>query len=531
MENMSLQDLARKAAENNEVEYFQESSTPVHSVSSNNNNESNIDEEPAVIIGSTPKKVEPPTESIQNISTENNPNPFANMPPETAGPTPIMPDLNDTDMVSTPTQAGMSDEDLAKLAPHLPTEKRNEIATNMMAEKSRYVKQLILDGFSPEEAEKAASNRFSKEMAAKDEEYAKENPEIGVIRIDKTTAVEDLQLTAEEHEKLVPTKAIKLVLVEDADLKNIEIENVAAEHKVDYIRNLEGSLSKYSVPIPIYGDYMSFRGAQLIQIANLESRDDDRLEDDLNRKASLIYSKLIGGTLIKKCDDKGKTVMSYQEFTNKFSYMDIDMAIYGILCASNPEEGSTTLTCQKCNHTFEHKYNFKRLMTTDGLTDEIKQRYEDILENRTNNNALKELHDATNKAHRYKSPFTNNIYDIGVPSIARMIDVFKRINQEDSVMVHNSIFASFINSMYIFNQNTGKYLQITDGEIDLMLDTISDIPQDDITMLQKQIATMSYSPRFAIVGDCPSCNNHYDIPVNVDNLLFFKQRDLQREIE
>lgn len=525
--NMNLQDIARKAAEaGGDVEFFQEPTYVANEqpVTPKNPAE-DLESSPTFIIGSAPKKSPEPTMNSQH-------HPFENDPVIQTAPKPVIPDLGDDDMASTATQAGLSDEDIAKLAPHLPDDQRAEMTSAMLAEKSKYVKQLIMSGFTPDEAEEAAMNRFKKELTEKDEDYAQKNPEMAIIRMDKTdTAEEDLKLTPEEHEKLVPTKAIKLVLVEDADLQHIEIDNVASEHKVDYIRNLEGSLSKYSVPIPIYGDYMNFRGAQLIQIANLESRDDDRLEDDLNRKASLIYNKLMNGTLIKKFDENGKSIMSYQEFTNKFSYMDIDMAIFGILCASNPEEGSTTLTCNKCNHKFEHKYNFKRLMTMDGLSDDIKQRYEDILENRTNSNALKKLHDASNKAHRYKSPFTNNIYDIAVPSVARMIDVFKRINQEDSVMVHNSIFASFINAMYIYNAANGKYLKIDDGEVDLMLDTISDIPQDDITMLQKQIAKMSYAPRFAISGNCPSCNTHYDISVNVDTLLFFKERDLQREIE
>ena len=526
MDSMNLQDLAKKAAEaNGEIDHF----NTVEVTPKPKNITPTVPEEddvPAVFIGSANPT---PTETPNQDTTIN---PVKVEPVQAPAPKAVVPDMSDIDMGTTPEKAGLDEKQIEELAPHLPPEIRSKTIDGLLSEKSKYKKQLILDGFSPEEAETAAENRFKKDAEKADTEYAEKNPEIGVIRIDKTdTAKEDLQLTEEEHEKLVPTKAIKLVLVEDADLKTIEIENVSAEHKVDFIRNAEGSLSKYSVPIPSYGDYMTFRGAQLIQIANLESREDDRLEDDLNRKASLIYSKLIGGTLLHKCDNSGKTIMNYQEFTNKFSYMDIDMAIYGILCASNPEEGSTSLTCNKCGKQFDHKYNFKRLMTQSGLSDEIKQRYEDILENRTNEVALKKLHDATNTAHRYKSPFTNNIYDIGVPSVARMIDVFKRINQEDSIMVHNSIFASFMNAIYIYNQNSGKYYQITDGEVDLMLDTISDIPQDDITMLQKQIATMSYSPRFEISGECPSCGNKYTIPINVDNLLFFKQQDLQREIE
>ena len=527
MENTNLQDLARRAAEaNGEIEHFNTVETAPKTTPMQP--EYHEDDVPTVFIGS-------PNPSIQNEPNEPE---FPTAPTgdsvttNTSTPKPIMPDLGEVDMSINPQQAGMSDKEIAEIAPHLPDELRSKITADLLSEKSKYKKQLILDGFTPEEAETAAENKFKKDIEKTDTNYAKENPEIGVIRMDKTdTAKEDLKLTPDEHDKLVTTKAIKLVLVEDAELKNIDIENVSTERKVDYIRNLEGSLSKYSVPVPIYGDYMSFRGAQLIQLANLESRDDDRLEDDLNRRASLIYSKLIGGTLIKKSDNSGKTIMNYQEFCNKFSYMDVDMAIYGILCASNPEEGSTDLTCNKCQHKFAHEYNFKRLMTMDGLSDDIKQRYEDILENRTNEVVLKTLHDTTYKAHRYMSPFTKNIYDIAVPSIARMIDVFKRINQEDAIMVHNSIFAAFFNAMYIHNPNTGKYLEIKDSEVDMMLDTISDIPQDDITMLQKQISTMSYKPKFVIKGKCPSCGNEYEIPINVDNLLFFKQQDLQREIE
>ena len=315
MENTNLQDLARRAAEaNGEIEHFNTVETAPKTTPMQP--EYHEDDVPTVFIGS-------PNPSIQNEPNEPE---FPTAPTgdsvttNTSTPKPIMPDLSEVDMSINPQQAGMSDKEIAEIAPHLPDELRSKVTTDLLSEKSKYKKQLILDGFTPEEAETAAENKFKKDIEKTDTNYAKENPEIGVIRMDKTdTAKEDLKLTPDEHDKLVTTKAIKLVLVEDAELKNIDIENVSTERKVDYIRNLEGSLSKYSVPVPIYGDYMSFRGAQLIQLANLESRDDDRLEDDLNRRASLIYSKLIGGTLIKKSDNSGKTIMNYQEFCNKFS--------------------------------------------------------------------------------------------------------------------------------------------------------------------------------------------------------------------
>ena len=164
MANMNLSDLAKKAAEaNGEIEYFQEPtertvtdtakaapSTPVE------------DDVPSIFIGSNNPMTPPAGESVTtNTSTpmDTQVNPVRVDP----APKAIVPNLDDMD-VSTPEEAGLSQKDLEDLAPHLPPEERSKMASEMMAEKSKYVKQLILDGFTPKEAEQAADNRFKKEV-------------------------------------------------------------------------------------------------------------------------------------------------------------------------------------------------------------------------------------------------------------------------------------------------------------------------------------------------------------------------------
>ena len=127
----NLKDIARKAAEaGGDVEYFQEPKQAVNNQNTAPNNPAeDFEDSPAVIIGSSPKKT---NESVTNVDTT---------------PKPVIPDMSDEDYASTTEQANLSSEDIEKLAPHLPEDKRNEISNNLLSEKSKYIKQLILDGF------------------------------------------------------------------------------------------------------------------------------------------------------------------------------------------------------------------------------------------------------------------------------------------------------------------------------------------------------------------------------------------------
>ena len=423
---------------------------------------------------------------------------------------------------------------LEEIMPDLTVEQRLEIATPILNTRDASIKDLILNmGFTTEEATKGANNQIRKKLQEAYTEFKNNNTtDVGVITIDKTTDPNDLGLTKEEHMKLEKVKKVRLVVMEDADLANIKIERPNEEHKADYVKSIEGSLSRYAVPMPMLGDFVSFKGAQMVQLVNAVNYDDARIDEIVATKASLIYEKFMGGVVMQKYDHTGKNVMSYNEFANKFAYQDIDMALYGILCASSMEENSTSLTCNACSHQWVQTYNLKSLLKLDGISSEFKERVDSILKYKSNDIEMRKLYEEKRKAIRYKSPFTNNIYDLSYPTIARATNLLKRIDSEDTVMTYLSAIALYLSRILVYNADKDTYIEITADETNLLLDAMKTISNEDVNMLAKQIRDdMYYAPEFILQSTCPSCGRKSEIPIGIENLIFLIARDSMVEID
>jgi len=476
------------------------------------------DDEP-VVITTTP----PPAPIVPEQST---PSAAPSIPaPVAVTPTGISMEAGPTNLTAT---------ELAELAPNLPDAERLKKYNELNAKKTQYIKDLIMQGFTPAEAEKAAMANIRREMKGADDEYVKENPVTAVISIDKTAGQtkDDLKLTQEEHQKLVRVKAIKLVEIANLDMSSIEIEPVKADHKIDFIRTMDCGLSKYSTPLPVLGDYVTFRGAQLIQMMRAINYEDSKVDEVITSKASLIYDKLMSGSVLRKFNEDGSRKMSFSEFVNRYPYPDLDLGLFGILCASSPEVQVGTFTCTKCHLDYEAEYNIKTIIDADKLTEEIKVRYEDILTHKNDSEYLNRLNKAYNRAYTYKSPFTNNIYSLSIPSVGRAIDVMKGIDQKDAVQVYNAALAVYLNSALIRNNSTGKYVQVDENEPATIIDLVMTLPDEDIRMLLQQISTkFTYNPTFTIRTKCAHCGHEDIFTADVTQMVFRKAQDSYTEIQ
>ena len=422
---------------------------------------------------------------------------------------------------------------LEELMPDLSEKDRVELARPILALQDSIEKDLIIKmGFTPDEAKLAATNQIRKKISEKYESRKSELVTAAEVKIDKTSNPNDLGLTKEEHMKLEKVKKVRLVVVEDMDLANIKIERPDEEHKADYIKSIEGSLSKYSVPMPMLGDFITFRGAQIVQMVNIVNYEDSRIDEIISTKASLIYDKLIGGSILQKYDSTGKIIMSYNEFANKFAYQDIDIALYGILCASSMEENTTSLTCQACSHQWMQGYNLKSLLRLEGISPEFKERVDNILKYKSNDIEMRHLYDNMRKATRYKSPFTNNIYDLSYPSIARATNLLKRIDPDDTVMAYISAIALYLSKILIYNEAKDTYVEINADETALLVETMKSLSNEDMNMLAKQIRDdLYYAPQFTLPATCPSCGKKSEIPVSIEELIFLIAQDSMVEID
>ena len=512
----------------------------------------------SVIITEPPRKSQIPPEAAKLMGL--NQNADVSVPTDSPSPVPVPVGLS-PDTLATPdvptvdngVSQGMSAEEkynkllynddgtlsdgqrelMAAMMEYVPEREREALARPVFDTVVGEFKTLItMVHLSVTEAQNASYDRVAKQLQDIEESYKKEHPSLGTVIIDKSQDPNGLGLTREEHEKLEKVKKIRLVLMEDAELANIELEHPDEQHKADYIKSIEGTVSKYSVPLPMLGDFASFKGAQIVQMINVVNYDDAKIDENINTKASLIFDKLIGGSILRRYNESGMQVMNYTEFTNKFPYQDIDLALFGILCASSMEESTTSLTCESCAHTWTHRYNLKSLLRMDGMPDYYKQRTEEILANKSNDVALKKLYEARRKVLRYRSPFTNNIYDLSYPSVARAINLLKRVDENDPVMAYNSAIALYINQVLIYNGKSGKYIPVTSEETDLLLTTMQNLINEDMTMLANKIREeLFYSAQFVLEVQCPSCQRKSRQELSIDNLIFLKAQDSMVEIE
>ena len=421
---------------------------------------------------------------------------------------------------------------MAAYLPNVPEDERYEFAHPVFDQVDDELRLMIVQAHMPvRDAQQAVYNNAIQTLQAANAKYMEEHPTTASIVIDKTSDVNDLGLTKEEHDKLERVKKLRLVLIEDKDLANIELEHPDERHKIDYIRSVEGSGSTYSVPLPMFGDFITVKGAQIIQMANLVQFEDSDVVEKLGLKASLIYDKLINGSILKKYNEEGVSKMSYAEFINKFPYEDVDIAVFAILCASTIEESSTSMTCPNCSHTWNQHYNVKKLLKMDNIPELYKRRTEDILANKSNDVALRALYEDRRKVRRYKSPFTNNIYDLSYPTVARVIDLMKRVDNKDPLMVYNSAIAMYLNQVLIYNGKTGKYIPVSAEDPGLMLDTIQTLTNEDVTMIANNVRDdLHYSVDFVMDAECPNCKRSLPQTLSIDTAIFLTAQDSLVEI-
>lgn len=366
------------------------------------------------------------------------------------------------------------------------------------------------------------------------EEKKEEPPTEAVITIDKTTDVGSLGLTKEEHEKLEKSKVIKLIVMEDVELSTIEIERPDEKHRANYIKNIEGSVPRYSLPMPSLGDFITFKGAQFAQLINMVNFEDATLDEEISTKASFIYDRFLDGCIMHKKNEYNKTILSYEDFINKFPYRDMDMALYGILCASSKEENEAPLKCDKCDEEWTQVYNVKTLLNTDNMSDTIKERIDNILKYKSDPEKLQSLSDSQFRAKRLKSPFTNNIYDVSYPTIARAISIAKVMNDDSIDLPNHMLLLLFcLSRVLLYNQETGKYVEVMIDEVPLMVEVLNSIADTDMTMLASQLATENfiYNPEFTMKAKCPKCGKEHSLPIPIAQLVFLGAQDFLAAIQ
>jgi hypothetical protein len=413
-----------------------------------------------------------------------------------------------------------------------------------------YKKDLIINkGFTEEEAAAAAEKRAEKLSNEATIDYKTNNPEVAIIKVNKTDA-DKLEIAPEDKAKVRKASAIRLIEVEDADLKHIKIKKGDSKSPIRISKLNTCALTRYTVPCVNTVDMCTFAGTSTYNLMNLYFTPDDTYRTRLIKQMDLAYEKFVSSTTKEKYTTAGTVAMSKEDFLNWFAFADLTAAIYAIYVASSTETITSQFECtnETCldpanekgeinRHKFNYSYKCTDIMKFDTIDDNFKPVYEGILANNDNFEEMTSLRDKYNVGHRYKSTITNNIYDIEAPSCARALEFAKFVedNDDDNNQLSEIYFAIAIHiaKIYLYcGEEDGEpvYAEVTDP--DEIYAIVSDAIEPEFNLYTKKlIPNKTYNYNTSLTYKCDKCGNEVTQPVDVATLVFLKAQGMGSEIE
>ena len=410
-----------------------------------------------------------------------------------------------------------------------------------------YKKNLIINkGFTDEEATAAAEKRAEKRSIEEVNEYKTNNPEVAIIKVNKTES-DKLEIAPEDQPKVHKASAIRLVEVEDEDLKYIKVKKQPSNIPINIAKLNTCTLTRYAVPCINTVDMCTFAGTSTYNLVNLYFSNDDSYKARISKQMDLAYDKFVSSTTKEKYTDAGALAMTKEDFLNWFAFADLNAAMYAIYVASSTEMITSRFDCQNetCTdidektgetkrHSFDFTYNCKDIMSFDNISDQFKPILEGIRSYNNDYNKMSKFRDEKNIGYRYKSSITKNIYEIETPSCAKALSFADYVKDDDNQLsdVYFGI-AVHIAKIYLYcgdEDGEPTYIEVTDPET--IYNIVSDAIEPEFDLYTKKlVANKSYSYDTSLKYKCDKCGNEVDSSIDMASLVFLKAQRMGSEIE
>lgn len=341
-----------------------------------------------------------------------------------------------------------------------------------------------------------------------------------VVVIDKTGIGAVVNFTDEEREKLEKAKKIKLEEVETVQLKTLKTKKVK-KGNIGKILKKNNSIRTTQIVLPLSGFTATLTGCSTYELMAL-LQNEENTADSFSAKWGLIHSKI---------EDTSIGKMDFNTFLNSVSQMEYEIFVYGLLCATYPEEDVFPLTCPKCGKPFDHKYNVRQLLRAEAMSDKLKDAVMNIVDASFMAETAKETHKNSllNQSEAIVLPESEYVIEITVQTAHKFItDSISKIENLDKKYSQAIILSSAVNRVLIpdLEDPDGGYYEITDTED--IVEVIFGLGGKDInilgTKIGKSVEDMLFE--FGLMDvSCPNnkCNLHKNtVPVDIDSILFHK---------
>lgn len=363
-----------------------------------------------------------------------------------------------------------------------------------------------------------------------------EKKRIVQVIIDKTGLGSDVIFTDEEKEKLFSSTEIRLKEVEDVELSTLTIRKPDKSF-VEEAKEYQFSSSQTMMSFPASRFRAEMSGLTYGELGDISLNNDagNVTFDQIRKKLTVIYNKM-------KNPSCGPFA-SFDDFLKKFAYVDMDLAVYGLVISTFPEVDDIPLTCNNpsCKKSFNHKFSPRSLLNLNNCDMHLLKEVDRII-HATPQELEHLIEDSpTQKYKVIKLPISGFIVKLGIASAYDYLytivdntlgDKFETEHPDDvnGILQLNSLLLGLIRAVLIPNGD-GSYTEY--DKFEDMIHALYMIKPGEIRILTSVLQKFinAYTIPFELSGIvCPHCGAktpHLEIDINY--LVFLKYQRLMNE--
>ena len=340
-------------------------------------------------------------------------------------------------------------------------------------------------------------------------EISEEKKKLIEVIIDKTGLGGQIFFTDEEKEKIQHATEIRLKEIEEVDISTVKVRQ-ANKPFLQSVKEYQMASSMVPVVFPASRFKAQMVGLSYGEIGDICFNSENITYEQVRKRLTIIYNKMVNPSI---------KFEGFEDFLTKFAYIDIDIALYGLIVATFPEVDDITMQCRnpKCNASFSHSFSPRNLIRWDKIDEKFMTELKTIVDNPDPeySNELAE-NSPTRLYKRIKLPYSGFLLDIGIASSYDYLneiidnsvgDKFEKDHPDDvnGILQMNTIFLSLIRKVYIPGDD-GYYTEYSNYEdkIQSLYYIKPEEIQIIISILNKY--TTSYTPIFELRDiKCPNC--------------------------
>ena len=361
-----------------------------------------------------------------------------------------------------------------------------------------------------------------------------DNPEKSKIinfLIDKTGFGADFFLSPDEREKVKVAEELRITEVKEVRINKMKVKKPKKSF-TDTVNAYQ--IGKTMVPVVFpasrFKAYMT--GLSFGEMGDLTLNTESATTDHYRKKLTVIYNKMVNPSIGKFKD--------FEDFLRKFAHTDIDIATYGLIVASFPEEYDLPMDCNKdtCKKSFNQKFNPRSLIDFNKCGDRFLEAMKEIIE--CPEAKLPDLvNDSPVVNHvQYELPYSKFIVEVGIASAYDYLyyiidnllgDKFQENHPDDvnNILQLNATLLTLVRAVYVPDDD-GEYIEYTSFED--MIQALYMIKPEEIAFLSNLLLKFQegYSVKFSLKNvECPHCHTKTEeVDVDLNYLLFHRYQRL-----